>query len=42
MKISYNWLKDYCKHNLSVEKLEESLTNTGLVVDYVIHIEGDF
>ncbi|MCP4978364.1 MAG: phenylalanine--tRNA ligase subunit beta, partial [Maribacter sp.] len=42
MKISYNWLKDYCKHDLSVEKLAESLTNAGLVVDSVIPVEGDF
>ena len=42
MKISYNWLKDYCKHGLSVEKLAESLTNAGLVVDTVSPIEDDF
>ena len=42
MKISYNWLKDYCKHNLSVEELAESLTNAGLVVDTVNPVEDDF
>jgi phenylalanyl-tRNA synthetase beta chain len=42
MKISYNWLKDYCKHDLSVEKLAESLTNVGLVVDTVNPVEDDF
>jgi phenylalanyl-tRNA synthetase beta chain len=42
MKISYNWLKDYCKHDLSVEKLAESLTNAGLVVDTVNPVEDDF
>ncbi|KHE91045.1 MAG: phenylalanine--tRNA ligase subunit beta [Candidatus Scalindua rubra] len=42
MKISYNWLKDYCKHGLSVEKLAESLTNAGLVVDTVSPVEDDF
>jgi phenylalanyl-tRNA synthetase, beta subunit, non-spirochete bacterial len=42
MKISYNWLKDYCKHGLSVEELAESLTNAGLVVDTVSPIEDDF
>ncbi len=42
MKISYNWLKDYCTHDLSVEELAESLTNAGLVVDTVNPIEDDF
>ena len=42
MKISYNWLKDYCKHDLSVEELAESLTNAGLVVDTVNRVEDDF
>ena len=42
MKISYNWLKDYCKHDLSVEELAESLTNVGLVVDTVDPVEDDF
>ena len=42
MKISYNWLKDYCKHDLSAEKLAESLTNAGLVVDTVSPVEDDF
>ena len=42
MKISYNWLKDYCKHDLSVEELAESLTNAGLVVDTVNPVEDDF
>ena len=42
MKISYNWLKDYCKHDLSVEALAESLTNAGLVVDTVSPLGDDF
>ena len=42
MKISYNWLKDYCKHDLSAEELAESLTNAGLVVDTVSPVEDDF
>ena len=42
MKISYNWLKDYCKHDLSAEGLAESLTNAGLVVDTVDPVEDDF
>ena len=42
MKISCNWLKDYCKHDLSAEKLAESLTNAGLVVDTINPVEDDF
>ena len=42
MKISYNWLKDYCKHDLSVEALAESLTNAGLVVDTVESVDDDY
>ncbi|MHC4269337.1 MAG: phenylalanine--tRNA ligase subunit beta [Planctomycetota bacterium] len=42
MKISYNWLKDYCRHDLSVEALAESLTNAGLVVDTVEPVDGDY
>ncbi len=42
MKISYNWLKDYCKHDFSVDELAEGLTNVGLVVDTVDPVEDDF
>lgn len=42
MKISYNWLKDYVKHNLSAKELSEKLTNAGLVVDKIITIDNDF
>jgi len=42
MKISCNWLKDYCKHDLSAEELAEGLTNAGLVVDTVNPVEDDF
>jgi phenylalanyl-tRNA synthetase beta chain len=42
MKISYNWLKDYCRHDLSVKELAENLTNVGLVVDTVNPVEDDF
>ncbi|ODS33301.1 MAG: phenylalanyl-tRNA synthase beta subunit [Candidatus Scalindua rubra] len=42
MKVSYNWLKDYCKHDLSVEILSERLTNVGLVVDTTTPIDDDF
>lgn len=42
MRISYNWLKDYCKHDLSVEALAEKLTNAGLVVDTINPVDDDF
>jgi phenylalanyl-tRNA synthetase beta chain len=42
MKISYNWLKDYVKHNLSAKELSEKLTNVGLVVDNIITLDNDF
>ena len=33
MKVSYNWLKDYIKTDLSPEKMSEILTDTGLEVE---------
>ena len=42
MKISYNWLKDYCKYDLSVATLAERLTNAGLVVDTVKPVDDDY
>ena len=42
MKISYQWLKDYCNHNLSVNELSEGLTNVGLVVDTSTPIGDDY
>ena len=33
MKISYNWLKDYLKCNLSPEEIAQALTSIGLEVD---------
>ncbi len=42
MKVSYNWLKDYVKHNFSVKELSERLTNVGLVVDTTTPIDKDF
>ncbi|MBO1223213.1 MAG: phenylalanine--tRNA ligase subunit beta [Candidatus Scalindua sediminis] len=41
MKVSYNWLKDYVKHNFSVKELSERLTNVGLVVDTTTPIDKD-
>ena len=40
MKISYNWLSDYIKHNESPENLDQILTDTGLEVEGVEKIEG--
>ncbi|MFQ5712548.1 MAG: phenylalanine--tRNA ligase subunit beta [Candidatus Scalinduaceae bacterium] len=42
MKVSYNWLKDYVKHNFSVRELSERLTNIGLVVNTTTPIDKDF
>ncbi|MEE9200864.1 MAG: phenylalanine--tRNA ligase subunit beta, partial [Candidatus Brocadiales bacterium] len=35
MKISYNWLKEYCRFDLSAEELAAALTEVGLVVEEV-------
>lgn len=40
MKISYNWLSDYLKHNETPENLDKILTDTGLEVEGVEKIEG--
>lgn len=40
MKISFNWLSDYIKHNESPENLDKILTDTGLEVEGVEKIEG--
>lgn len=40
MKISYNWLSDYIKHNETPENLDKILTDTGLEVEGVEKIEG--
>ncbi|MEK7242085.1 MAG: phenylalanine--tRNA ligase subunit beta, partial [Planctomycetota bacterium] len=48
MKITYNWLKEYCDFRLSPEGLSEVLTDAGFVVagmratpggDHVLEIE---
>ncbi|MBI4008237.1 MAG: phenylalanine--tRNA ligase subunit beta, partial [Planctomycetes bacterium] len=41
MLASYNWLKEYCDFNLSIEDLTELLTNVGLVVASVEKIDDD-
>ena len=40
MKVSYNWLKDYIKTDLTPTKISEILTETGLEVDGIEKIEG--
>ncbi|SES76317.1 phenylalanine--tRNA ligase subunit beta [Anaerobranca gottschalkii] len=35
MKISYNWLKEYVKIDLSPEELAEKLTKAGVVVEHI-------
>lgn len=40
MKISFNWLSDYIKHNETPENLDKILTDTGLEVEGVEKIEG--
>ncbi len=40
MKISYNWLRDYLKSDLSAPQMAEILTSTGLEVDGLSKIEG--
>ena len=39
MTISFNWLKDYLKFDLSAEKVAEILTSTGLEVEHVETVE---
>ncbi|MDR2122500.1 MAG: phenylalanine--tRNA ligase subunit beta [Flavobacteriaceae bacterium] len=40
MKISYNWLSNYIKTDLSVEKIAATLTDTGLEVEDIKEIES--
>jgi phenylalanyl-tRNA synthetase beta chain len=42
MLTTYNWLKEYCDFNLSIEALTELLTNVGLVVEDVEKIDDDY
>lgn len=39
MKISYNWLKEFIDINLPASELADILTNTGLEVEKINHIE---
>ncbi len=38
MKISFNWLKDYVKVNISPEELADKLTKAGLEVEYIEYL----
>lgn len=42
MKVSYNWLKDYCNFDTSIKDLSDKLTNAGLVVDEIKQIGDDY
>ena len=35
MKLSYNWLKDYIKCELSAQQIAEAMTSIGIEVDSV-------
>ena len=39
MTISYSWLKDYLKCDLSASQVEEALTSIGIEVDEVEIVE---
>lgn len=41
MKLSYNWIKDYCDIDLSVNELAAKLTSVGLVVEEITQIGND-
>lgn len=40
MKISYNWLKNYCKTDISAEKVADLLTSCGLEVEEIEKTES--
>ena len=40
MRVSYNWLKDYLKCDLSPEEISEALTSIGLEVDSLEQVES--
>ena len=39
MKLSYNWLKDYLKCDLSVQEIAEAMTSIGIEVESVEETE---
>lgn len=41
MKVSYNWIKDYCKIDLSAKELADKLTAIGLVVEEISQVGND-
>lgn len=40
MNISYNWLKNYLSHDISIEALSQILTGCGLEVESIEHFES--
>lgn len=42
MKVSYNWIKDLCNVDLSVEDLAYMLTSIGLVVEEISRVGNDY
>ncbi len=42
MQISYNWLKDYCKHELPAHVLAEKLSHAGMCVETYEPRDGDW
>ncbi|MGR3317287.1 MAG: phenylalanine--tRNA ligase subunit beta, partial [Candidatus Anammoxibacter sp.] len=42
MKASYNWIKDFCNVDLSVEDLADKLTGIGLVVEEISQVGNDY
>lgn len=42
MKLSYNWIKDYCDFDFSVEELAKRLTDVGLVVEEICKVGNDY
>ncbi len=42
MQISYNWLKDYCEHDLAANELSKELSHAGLCVETCEPRNGDW
>ncbi len=42
MKVSYNWVKDVCDIDISVEEMSDKLTSIGLVVEEIKQVGNDY
>ncbi len=42
MKLTYNWIKDYCDINMPAQELADKLTSVGLVVEEISEVNGDY